>query len=75
MTTTKITVQVDTDLARIYRSASAEERYKLNLLLNLSLRGLFTQSKTLPELMNALSDKAQARGLTPEELDKILDAD
>jgi hypothetical protein len=72
MTTTTITVQVDTDVAQAYRSAPANDRSKLGLLLNLWLRELFTRSTSLTDLMDELSDKAEVRGLTPEKLEEML---
>lgn len=74
MTTAKITLQVDADLARIYRSAAATDQSKLNLLLNLWLRELLTRSTPLTTLMDELSDKAQTRGLTAGELEEMLRA-
>lgn len=74
MATTAIILQVDVDTAQAYRAAPAEDRSKLNLLLNLWLRGLTTQSTSLSLLMDNLSDKAEARGLTPETLEEMLNA-
>ena len=74
MATTTISLQVDADLAQIYRSTPATDQSKLGLLLNLWLRELFTRSTTLAALMDELSDKAQARGLTAEKLEEMLHA-
>ena len=74
MTTATITLQVDADLARAYRSAPPSDQSKLNLLINLSLRALFNRSITLSALMDDLSDNAQMRGLTPEKLEAMLNA-
>lgn len=74
MVTTTITLQVDADTAQAYSDAPAEDRSKLNLLFNLWLRGLTTKSTSLSLLMDELSDKAQARGLTPETLEEMLNA-
>ncbi len=74
MTTATITLQVDADLAKAYRSAPPSEQSKLNLLINLSLRALFNRSVTLSELMDNLSNNAQMRGLTPEKLETMLNA-
>ncbi len=72
MATTTITLQVDTDLAQAYQSASANDQSKLQLLLNLWLRELFVRSTSLAALMDELSDKAQERGLTAEKLEEML---
>ncbi len=74
MTTTTITLQVDADLAQVYQSAPAADQSKLRLLLNLWLRELFVRSTSLAALMDELSDKAQARGLTAEKLEEMLHA-
>jgi len=72
VTIATITLQVDADLAQVYRSAPATDQSKLELLLNLWLRELFTRSTPLTALMDELSDKAQARGLTAEKLEEML---
>ena len=74
MTVKTITLQVDTDLAQAYQSAPAKDQTKLRLLLNLWLRELFVRSTPLTTLMDELSDKAEARGLTAEKLEGMLRA-
>jgi len=74
METKAITLQVDGDLAQAYQAASAKDRSKLQLLLNLWLRELFARSTSLKTLMDELSEKAQARGLTAEKLEDMLRA-
>ena len=74
MTTETITIQVDTDLAQAYQSAPAKDQSKLRLLLNLWLRELFVRSTFLIALVDELSDKAKARGLTAEKLEDMLRA-
>jgi hypothetical protein len=74
MTTTTITLQVDADLAQAYQSAPANDQSKLRLLLNLWLRELFARSTSLAALMDELSDRAEARGLTSEKLEEMLHA-
>jgi len=74
MTVKTITLQVDTDLAQAYQSAPVKDQTKLHLLLNLWLRELFVRSTPLSTLMDELSDKAEARGLTAEKLEDMLRA-
>jgi hypothetical protein len=74
MATEIISLQVDADLARLYKSAPTNDQSKLQLLTNLWLRELFARSTPLTALMDELSDKAQARGLTAEKLDAMLHA-
>ena len=72
METKAITIHVDAETARIYESVSDEERHKLDVLLNLKLREVTRQKRSLKEVMDDISRKAQERGLTPEILDSIL---
>ncbi len=67
-----ITVSVDSDVATLYRSASAPERRKLDLLVNLCLRDATASGKSLKDTMLEISHNAQRRGLTPEILQSIL---
>ena len=69
----QITVSVDSYVADIYRSASDEERRKLDLLINLRLRDAMASKKPLREVMSEISHNAQRRGLTPEILQSILE--
>ena len=71
----QITVSVDSDVASIYRSASDEERRKLDLLINLRLRDATASKKSLRDIMLDISRNAQRRGLTRETLQSILDAE
>jgi hypothetical protein len=69
----QITVSVDADVADAYRSATDEERRKLDLLVNLRLREATRSKSSLKDVMRELSENAQRRGLTPEILRSILD--
>lgn len=68
----QITVSVDPDLAAVYRSASDDERRKLDLLINLRLREATESRTSLRAIMEEISREAQRRGLTPEILQSIL---
>jgi len=72
MLTEEITIHVDPAAAEVYRSASEQERRKLDLLLNLRLREVVRANGSLQELMHEISRKAQERGLTPEIMESIL---
>ena len=74
MSTEAITVEIDADLAQVYREAPECDQSKLNLLLNLWLREVLDRSTSLTTLMDELSEKAEARGLTADELSAMLDA-
>ncbi len=68
-----ITVSVDPDVADVYRSASDDERRKLDLLINLRLREATESRESLHTIMAEISRDAQRRGLTPGILQSILD--
>ena len=69
----RITVSVDSDVAKAYRSASESDRRKLDLLINLRLREVIKPEKSLQEITSEISRNVQRRGLTPEILQAILD--
>ncbi len=70
--TKTITIRVNAEAARIFETASEEQRRKVEALLSLKLTEVTRQNKTLEEVMSEISHKAQERGLTPEILDSIL---
>ena len=70
--TEQITASVDSNVAERYRSASDEERCKLDLLVNLRLHDATTPGKPLRDVMREISRNAQRRGMTPEILQSIL---
>lgn len=70
--TEQISVSVDSNVAERYRSASDEERRKLDLLVNLRLYEATTPGKPLRDVMREISRSAQRRGMTPEILQSIL---
>jgi hypothetical protein len=72
--TATIAFEIDADLAQAYRSAPIDDQSKLGLLLNLLARELFARSTSLAVLMDEMSDKAEARGLTAEKLEDMLHA-
>ena len=74
MTIANITIPVDTQTARIYTKASSEEKKKLRVLLSLWLREFAVSPRPLKVIMDEMSEKAQARGLTPEILESLLNA-
>jgi len=73
MSTEITSIQVEPDIADAYNSASQEDQKKIQLLMGLWLRELSIQPNlSLTEVMDLISDRAQARGLTPEILESIL---
>ena len=73
MQTQAIVVRVTPEAARIYQTASVQDRYKFDLLLSLQLTQTAQPTRSLKQLMREASAEAQARGLTPEILASILD--
>lgn len=68
-----ITIPLDPETARVYDSASPEEKRKMEALLSLWLRELATGDyASLQQVLDEVGRKAKARGLTPETLDFIL---
>jgi hypothetical protein len=73
MTTATISIEVDSEAARAFAQASADERRKLELLLALRLRELtIGPIRPLRKIMDEIGAKAESRGLTPEILDSLL---
>lgn len=72
---TTITVPLDADTARLYSQAPADLQKKFQLLLNLWLRDLIVSPRPLEVIMDEISQKAQERGLNPDILESLLDAE
>jgi hypothetical protein len=73
MASATISLEVDSDTARAFSTASDEDRRKLQLLLGLRLRELTARpARPLKEVMDEIGGDAEARGLTPEILADLL---
>lgn len=72
MAVEQISVNVDSEVADFWRGATDQERRKLELLVNLRLREATRSAGSLKNVMREIGESAQARGLTPEILDEIL---
>ena len=69
MSTETITLEVDSEAAQVFRSASAREREKLRALLGIWLKEYArADTASLKGTMTEISQNAQSRGLTPEVL-------
>ncbi len=82
MAKTLLTIPVDEDIAELYYQALPEDRYKMEFMISFWLRDV-AYARDNPEeakarlttLMEQISEKAQARGMTPEILAEILAED
>jgi hypothetical protein len=68
-----ITIEVDAEVAAFYHSASSQSRQKLSALLNLKLRDVARPRRNVIDIMDEISDQAEANGLTPEILATLLE--
>ncbi|MFH1116469.1 MAG: hypothetical protein V1792_21360 [Pseudomonadota bacterium] len=73
MPDTLISIPIDTETARVYHTASPEDRKKIEILLRLRLRELAEMpTASLAEIMDDIGAKAQERGLTSDILEGLL---
>ena len=75
MATKTISIRVSDRAARAYEAASDETRRKLDALLSLRLSEATRSDRSLESIMDDISGKAKARGLTAEKLDEMLNAE
>ena len=71
----QITIKVDAEAARAFKSASVEDRRKLEALISIRLREVTRTRESLKAIMNEISQKAEESGLTPEILKAMLNED
>lgn len=67
-----INISLDNETAKIYKTAPQADKKKMQILMSLWLREFEKPSISLDELMDDISRKAEARGLTPDILESIL---
>ena len=73
MATATISIQVDEEAAKAYAAVSPEEQRKIELLLRLRLQDLTSgPQRPLKAVMDEIGQQAEARGLTPEILESLL---
>jgi hypothetical protein len=69
----EITIEVSAEVAEAYRSASPEERKRIQDVISFLLQKSGDSDLAfLRKLMDEISDRAELRGLTPEILESIL---
>ena len=76
----KITIKVSPQVAAAYRQATAEEKQQLQIKLAETIQEQLSVIRRdsiieLRKTMDAMSQEAQERGLTPEILDAIFNDD
>jgi hypothetical protein len=73
---TQVAISLETDVASAFLKAKPQMRKKAETLVNLWLKDLFVSKartkKELFEIMQTAGKIAQANGLTPEILDRLL---
>lgn len=68
-----ISIQVDEEAAKAYAEVSPHERSKIECLLRLRLQDLTLRPRrSLKAVMDEIGQQAEARGLTPELLESLL---
>lgn len=67
-----VTIAVDAETARLLAESPAEVQEKLRLLLRLWVREFVTSPRPLQQIMDEISQRAEARGLTPQILQSLL---
>jgi hypothetical protein len=72
MSTEVISIRVDAEAAKAFRSLSEEDRRRLEAILSIRLSEITQGGESLEGVMQEISDKAKARGLTPEILNSLL---
>ena len=68
-----ITIEVDAEVAEFYHATSMQNRQKLSVLLNLKLRDVVRPRRNVIDVMDEMSQQAEANGLTPEILATLLE--
>ncbi len=67
-----IPIPVDEATALAYSQVSAEGQQKIQILLRLRVRELFTKTdSSLQQIMDDIGANAESRGLTPEILETL----
>lgn len=68
-----IQLPVEKEIAELYQYFPSQEQEKLGLLVGLWMRQMADSTTSIHQLMDAISDQAQARGLSPKILEALLD--
>jgi len=70
--TEPITFRIEADAARVFKSASRDERQKVEALVSILLQEYAnSRSSSFKKAMDEIGEKARQRGLTPEILTRL----
>jgi hypothetical protein len=69
-----VTVQLDSDAAKIYKATPPQAQAKIGLLFSILLREFADSARTLEAIMDEIGERASSLGLTEEKLQVMLDA-
>lgn len=75
MRSSAISFQVDERIAKIYQEAPEDVQKKMQILFDILMQELILSPRPLQDVMDEISQKAEERGLTPEILDSLLNAE
>jgi len=74
MATEAITIEIDSEAANLFRSASPEAREKMQALVSHLLKELSgSNGRSLKEVVNEIGGQTRKRGMNEEILDSLLD--
>jgi hypothetical protein len=74
LTMTTISLEIDTDVAKIYQDFTPQRQQQIQLLFNLILKRTLEED-TLENIVTDIRKQAKTNGLTPEILEKLLEND
>jgi hypothetical protein len=73
MSTEIISIRVDAEAASAFKALPEADRRKLEAILSIRLTEIRQHPESLDSVMREISEKAKARGMTPDILDSLLD--
>lgn len=68
-----IMIKVDTETAEAFERLSTEEREKIEFFLSIQMKNALKSEVSLLAVMDDISKEAEAKGLTPEILESLLE--
>jgi hypothetical protein len=75
MSTEMISIRVDAEAARAFKALPEEDRRRLEAILSIRLSEITHGGESLDAVMQEISDRAKARGMTPEILNSLLNGE